>query len=115
MIRPQEVDFRVVGISGKAEGWLIGVGGICGNTFSYKYALVVPGKKGDQWEYHSVHFFSKEKPKVIRVNEDTRVLSTYQEWGCTGTALSFFVPEVRKIHVTARGESSVLLCRLEYA
>lgn len=86
---PEDIVIHQVGTS----GWMFGVGGICGNTFSFAWTIVIPGKRN----YAVSTFLSKQAP-VLRVTpKRIEIWSYYQEWGRGGTAVSFFVPELRHV------------------
>ncbi len=96
-IGPDDVRIEPVGAGPDAVGWMLGVGGICGNTFSWKWTLIRPVKRLSEWEYEVETFLSAEVPVVRRRPEHFEVWSQYQEWGRTGTAASFYVPELRTV------------------
>ena len=75
-------------------GWMLVFKGICGNTNSYNVLVVVPNEDN----YVSQQFSSKETPSVKYTRGgNICIWSSYQEWGQTGTAGSFFVPELRMV------------------
>lgn len=97
LVAPENVRILTIGEGDNAVGWLVGVGGICGNTFSWKWLTIVPANHASGWTYRKDAFIAKEEP-VVRTGEGGfEIWSQYQEWGQTGTALSFFVPEMRVV------------------
>ena len=96
LVGPDEI--KVVPLTDGVQpwGWMIGTGGICGNTFSWRYTLVIPFLADDGWKCIRRQFLSK-KPPVLRPQEPgmLEIWSCYQESGREGTAYSFFVPERR--------------------
>jgi len=112
MISPDEVILVPLGEEGKQVGWIISVDGISGNTFSYKIHLVIPSYNSLEWKYHCVTFLAKDGVIVVPEENGMQVWSQYQEWGGNGTAVSFFVPQLRRVHVTDEGRAHVGLDRL---
>lgn len=112
MISPDEVILVPLGREGHELGWAIGLDGISGNTFSYLMTLVVPSFNGSQWEYHSETFLAKEGLTLVPDQGGLEVWSQFQEWGGGGTAVSFFVPQLRRIRVSDEGEAHLFLDRL---
>jgi len=110
-IPPKEVVLRTLGDPEYEVGWLIGVCGWWGNTFSYYVALVVPSKES-VWRHRTTGYMSKDLPVVITKPGETQVWSCYQEWAGGGTATSFYVPEMRVVRVTPAGQASVAIGRL---
>ena len=76
----------------------VGVGGTCGNTFSFAWTIIVPHEKS----YVVKTFESKSCPVVRRKKDSIEIWSTYQEWAGQGTAFSFFVPELRYYPLESR-------------
>jgi hypothetical protein len=92
-------------IGNPAIGWIANLGGLCGNTFSWKSVLLIP-------DNDPVEFIAKEKPIwEQQSNGEVWVWSSYQEWGQTGTSESFVVPELRCIAEVEEGHEPYL-CRL---
>ncbi len=112
MITPTEVILVSLGKEGTEVGWVIGLDGISGNTFSYMMTLVVPTFDSLNWKYHSVTFLAKEELLLVPEEDGLEVWSQYQEWGGGGTAVSFFVPQLRRIRIDERGAAQVFLDRL---
>lgn len=96
-VPPEEVRLAKVGDAEDGAGWLLGVGGICGNTFSWRWRLIRPRRTLGVWEYETATFLAKEPPVVRRTGDAFEAWSLYQEWGKTGTATSFFVPQRRVV------------------
>jgi hypothetical protein len=94
MTRPKAVSWKELG--DPQIGWMLALSDICGNTHSYKILIVVPKNK---YNYISYDFTSKKLPIIqSTASGDVRIWSSYQEWGKTGTAGSFFVPELRVVN-----------------
>lgn len=72
-------------------GWLLKTGGICGNTYSAKYQLVVPplSPTASEQTYDWKEFVSKFDPILREQNKKVEIWYAYQEWGKSGTAGSF--------------------------
>jgi hypothetical protein len=111
-ITPADVILLPLGKQGSEVGWVIGLDGISGNTFSYLMTLVVPSFNAAEWEYRSVSFLAKEGITLVSEKDGLEVWSQYQEWGGGGTAVSFFVPQLRRIRVSDEGEAHLFLDRL---
>lgn len=79
--------------SNQQLGWLVEVGGICGNTSSFKYHLILaptqPRYKGAPLTYSFRQFVAKYHPIVRRVMDKTEIWFVYQEWGNGGTSSMF--------------------------
>lgn len=94
MTSPEQVNWQPLGEP--QVGWILLLSSICGNTHSYRVLVVVPDKE----EYVSAQFTAKTEPIIQQFTADEiNIWSTYQEWGQTGTAGSFFVPELRQIRL----------------
>ena len=96
-VPPGRVRVETISDGTDTVGWMIGVGGICGNTFSWKWTLVRPTKDWMGCGYEVCSFLAKDEPIVRRRDGVLEVWTQYQEWGLTGTAGSFFVPELRTV------------------
>ena len=96
-VPPSSVRIGTISDGGETVGWMVGVGGICGNTFSWKWTLIRPAKDFGDWQYEVCTFLAKDEPTVRRRGDVLEIWTQYQEWGLTGTAGSFFVPELRTI------------------
>jgi len=106
-IGPDEVRVEPIGRGAETVGWMLGVGGICGNTFSWKWTVIRPFHDFRRWEYETDTFLAKEEP-VVRPQADRFELWTqYQEWDHMGTAASFFVPELRTVSREAEEDNGI--------
>lgn len=72
-------------------GWMLVVGGICGNTFSYKVELIVPVESYEP-KYYAKTFSSKDLPILEPSKDKLSILYFEQNWGRGGTSTSFYVP-----------------------
>jgi len=73
-------------------GWIIYTGGICGNTFSYKAEIILP-HLDERKSFVSFNKIFKSKPIIIKQKGYVDIFYDFQEWNCSGTACSIYVPQ----------------------
>lgn len=74
-------------------GWILEGDGICGNTSSGLYEIIIPSEYGlGKWRYRSESVIGKSLPTVISKPDKVEFLYYEQNWGKGGTSTSFFVP-----------------------
>ena len=76
----------------EAYGWIIYSGGICGNTFSYNAEIILP-HLDERKSFISLNKIFKSKPIIIKQRGYLDIFYDFQEWNCSGTACSIYVPQ----------------------
>jgi hypothetical protein len=96
---------KPIEVEGKFEGWMVHGLGICGNTTSEKFHVILLRSLSGSYPkplYAVEEFIAKTTPKFKKVGDTIEIWTVYQEWGKGGTAGSFFVPKKYKFKVNDR-------------